>query len=136
MKTDIGKTAPKNADKEGMTTETPPEESTVGKADTAFKKPRKKRKSSNYSLERFEMIKTLSDDNNVETWFEIWEGFVSPKAALTYIAENKLEGVFRVMRAVTPAQEATVTPQEPVWAMRKVDVEKVEMVVKPKPVTE
>ena len=82
-------------------------------------KPRRKRRSSNYSLEQWMEQKEI-DPSCQKLWSEVGDGFVSPKQALAHIAEAKLQGIFRVVRVTTSLLEATMTPQEPVWTMKKV----------------
>ena len=105
------------------------EETMTDEGTTGQEKPRKKRKSSNYSLERYEQLRTEPSGINekgvvLEVWREVLDGFVSPKAAMAQVSKDKMQGVFRVVRVATPAYAATVIPQEPIWSMEKVKVEK------------
>jgi hypothetical protein len=90
-------------------------------------KPRRKRRSSNYFLEQLveqEVLQRAAGEKETDPiprlWSEVGDGFLSPKQALAHVSDNKLQGVFRVVRVTTPLLEATMTPQEPVWTMKKV----------------
>jgi hypothetical protein len=93
-------------------------EATGAAAGTA--KPRKKRRASDYILEQYASI--LIGGNGMEKWIEIQSGFVSPKTAWAFATKNKLEGVFRVVRVATEAYAFTLTPQEPVLGIEKVQI--------------
>jgi hypothetical protein len=99
-------------------------EATTGSTEQVKATPRKKRKSTNYSLEKYEQVSLSIGGQIKEVWCEVMDGFISPKAAMAQVEEDKMQGVFRVVRIATPAYAATVIPQEPVWSMEKVKVEK------------
>ena len=102
----------------GEAGEQTPAETTGAVAGTA--KPRKKRRASDYVLEQYASI--LIGGDGMEKWIEIQSGFVSPKTAWNHATKNKLEGVFRVVRVATEAYAFTLTPQEPVLGIEKVQV--------------
>jgi hypothetical protein len=95
------------------------EEGTAAGTET---KPRRKRRSPSYSLEKFEPINVVSTNTTRATWYEVEVGFVSPVAAMAHVEKSKLEGVFRAVRQATEPQAATVIPQEPVWSIQKIDL--------------
>jgi len=85
------------------------------------KKTRKKRRASNYSLQKYAQIGTTTSAVQ-RVWTEVKDGFVSPKAALSFAEKEKMEGVFRVVRIATSAYAYTFTRPEPVLTIEKTEL--------------
>jgi len=80
-------------------------------------KPRKKRRSSNYILER--LLERKESDPGSVLWEQIQDGFVSPEQALAFLKENKQEGIFRVVRIASARYEISLITPEPVVKVSK-----------------
>lgn len=81
----------------------------------------KKRKSSNYTLERYLESKEREGGGpaNPDLWEQIKDGFVSPEQALEFPVKNKLQGTFRAIRVASASYEVTLVTPEPIVKMLK-----------------
>ena len=83
------------------------------------KPPRKKRRASNDSLQKYCSV-TMEDGSMHNVWLEVQDGFAGPKMAFAYVKKEKLEGVFRVARTITPSYAYIFTTPEPILTIEKV----------------
>lgn len=79
---------------------------------------KKRRKSSNYVLERRGPSESLPF--GVVVWEQVNDWFASPKQAIEHIAKEKLTGTFRAVRVASDEYMAMLTTPEPVLTVKKV----------------
>jgi hypothetical protein len=79
----------------------------------------RKKASANYALE----VYGNKAAEGWDIWFELMDGFVSPEAALAYAKADKVQGVLRVVRVASPIYGGDVVTPEPVYSLKKIEVE-------------
>jgi len=81
-------------------------------------KATRRRKSSNYALERKEDLKDEAKRDPM--WEQVKDGFASPELALEFVFKTKLTGTFRAVRVASDEYESTLVTPEPVLTVKKV----------------
>ena len=84
-------------------------------------KATRKRKSSNYILERNAVVNGQAD----EMWQQVKDGFVSPEQAIEHVRKAKLTGRFRAVRVASAEYVSELTTPEPILTVKKIKKQKV-----------
>jgi len=79
---------------------------------------KKRKKSANYALEV--LLEQKADDTSQPLWREIRDEFISPKSALEFAKEQKVQGVVRVVRIASGVFGGSVVTPEPIYTLSKI----------------
>ena len=84
--------------------------------------PKRRRKSSNYALERLLETKEREGGGPAapDLWEQIKDGFASPEQALEFPVKTKVQGVFRAVRIASACYEVDLITPEPVVKVSKI----------------
>lgn len=77
------------------------------------------KKSANFALELY----GEKSAEGLATWFEVKDGFVSPKQALEYAEAKKIQGAVRAVRVASAIYGGSVVNPEPVYTLKKIETE-------------
>lgn len=77
---------------------------------------KREKKPSNFALEQY----GEKSSEGFDTWFQVKDGFVSPEKAIEWAEGEKIKGMVRVIRVVSPVFEGDVVTPEPVYTLRKI----------------